>query len=126
MSIILLNVFSGFFNDLYDWDGIKELIVYLCEADSDVALTMQIMELVPNKPVIFTNYRYFDKNEGVFVFCNCGVMSTRYSKRRTDPKENLKSVSLCPVIPKYGGKDCHVLCIAKEAKMTFWKTNKST
>ena len=116
---------AAFFNDPYDWDGIKEPIIYSCEADSDGALTMQIMKLVANKPVIFADFRHFDKKEGVFVFCNCGAMATWYSERSADPKENVKSVNLVPVISKYGGNGCHVQYIAKEGEMTFGRLTRT-
>lgn len=110
---------AALFNDPYDWDGIKEPVVYSCEADSDGALTMQVMKLISNKPVLFFDFRHYDADAGVFAFCNCGAMATWYSKRSDDPKENLKHVNLCPIIPKYGGKGCHVQYIACEGEMTF-------
>ncbi|MGI6083919.1 MAG: L-fucose/L-arabinose isomerase family protein [Acetivibrionales bacterium] len=110
---------AALFNDPYDWDGPKEPVVYSCEADSDAALTMQIMKLISNKPVIFADFRHYDEKDGVFAFCNCGSMSTWYAGRSNDPKENLKRCTLCPIIPKYGGKGCHVQYIASEGEMTF-------
>ena len=37
---------AAFLNDPYDWDGAKEPFVCACEADSDAALTMQILKLL--------------------------------------------------------------------------------
>lgn len=110
---------AAFFNDPYDWDGPKEPFVYSCEADSDAALTMQVMKLISGKPVLFFDFRHYDKENGVFVFCNCGAMSTWYAERSNIPEKNLKSVNLCPIISKYGGKGCHVQYIASEGEMTF-------
>jgi L-fucose isomerase len=111
-------------NDPYDWDGVKEPIIYSCEADSDGALTMQIMKLVSNQPALFFDFRHYDEAAGVFVFCNCGAMSTWYAARSDDPAKNLKSVSLFPVIPKYGGKGCHVQYIAREGEVTLGRLSR--
>jgi L-fucose isomerase len=106
-------------NDPYDWDGPKEPVVYSCEADSDGALTMQIMKLIAGKPALFFDFRHYDAEEGVFAFCNCGAMATWYAGRSDDPAENLSQVNLCPIIPKYGGQGCHVQYVAKEGEMTL-------
>jgi L-fucose/D-arabinose isomerase len=111
-------------NDPYDWDGPKEPVVYSCEADSDGALTMQVMKLVSGLPALFFDFRHYDAKEGVFVFCNCGAMATWYAQRSEDPAMNLKSVNLCPIIPKYGGSGCHVQYIAKEGEMTLGRLSR--
>lgn len=110
---------AAFFNDPYDWDGPKEPMVYSCEADSDGALTMQIMKLISGKPVLFFDFRHYDEKDGVFAFCNCGAMATWYAARSEDPKSNLKCVRLCPIIQKYAGKGCHVQYMAREGEATF-------
>lgn len=106
-------------NDPYDWDGAKEPVVFSCEADSDGALTMQIMKLISNQPALFFDFRHYDKAAGVFVFCNCGSMSTWYAARSSDPAENLKKVTLHPIISKYGGQGAHVQYIAREGDVTL-------
>jgi len=110
---------AAFMNDPYDWDGKKEPLVFSCEADADAALTMQILKLLSGKPVIFTDLRHFDSENDIMVLCNCGAMSTWYAKQSENPSENLKEVSLVPVIEKYGGSGCHVRYIAGEGEMTF-------
>ena len=110
---------AAFCNDPYDWDGPKEPVVFSCEADSDGALTMQVLKLISGKPVLFSDFRHFLKQEDLFVFCNCGACSTWYAAQSGDYRENLKKVSLCPVIPKYGGQGAHVQFIAGESQMTF-------
>ncbi len=110
---------AAFMNDPYDWDGKKEPFVFACEADADAAVTMQILKLLSGKPVIFTDLRHYDDQEDVMVLCNCGAMSTWYTRQSDDPSENLKEVSLVPVIEKYGGNGCHVKYIAGESQMTF-------
>ena len=45
-------------NDPYDWNGPKEPTVMACEADSDAALTMQILKLLTEDPVLFMDVRH--------------------------------------------------------------------
>ncbi len=112
-------------NDPYDWDGPKPPVVFSCEADSDGALTMQVMKLVSGLPALFFDFRHYDADDDVFVFCNCGAMATWYAERAAEPAGNLKSVRLCPIIPKYGGKGCHVQYIAREGDMTFGRLSRT-
>jgi L-fucose isomerase len=110
---------AAFMNDPYDWDGAKEPFVFACEADADAAVTMQILKLLSGKPVIFTDLRHYDDKEDIMVLCNCGAMSTWYTKQSDNPADNLKDVYLAPVIEKYGGNGCHVKYVAGESRMTF-------
>lgn len=110
---------AAFLNDPYDWDGAKEPVVFACEADADAAVTMQVLKLLSGKPVIFTDLRHYDEENQTMVLCNCGAMSTWYTRQSDDPSENLKEVTLVPVIEKYGGNGCHVRYIAGEGQMTF-------
>ena len=70
----------------YDWNGPKKPVVCACEADSDAALTMQILHLLTNDPVVFMDVRHYDKDYDVMVFCNCGSQSTYYAAASDDPK----------------------------------------
>ena len=115
---------AALFNDPYDWDGTKKPVVYSCEADSDGALTMQIMKLISDQPALFFDFRHYDKAAGVFVFCNCGAMSTWYADRSNAPEANLKKVTLHPIINKYGGKGCHVQYIAREGEVTLGRLSR--
>ena len=110
---------AAFFNDPYDWFGEKEPIVYSCEADGDGALTMQILKLVSGKPVLFMDFRHYFEEAEAFAFCNCGGAATWYAGRSACAEENLSQVRLCPVIPKYGGRGCHVRYMASAGEMTF-------
>ena len=116
---------AAFMNDPYDWDGAKEPTVFSCEADSDGALTMQLMKLVSGKPVMFADFRHYDAKDGVFVFCNCGAMATWFAGQSDRPEENLKNVSLYPLIPKYAGKGCHVQYVAQNGAMTLGRLTRS-
>lgn len=112
-------------NDPYDWDGAKKPVVFSCEADADAALTMQTLHLISGKPVLFMDFRHYLENEKVFAFCNCGACATWYAKRSDIPGENLKDVTLHPLIPKYGGKGCHVQFMAAPGQMTFARLTRS-
>ncbi len=110
---------AAFFNDPYDWDGDKEPFVFACEADSDGALTMQILKELTGKPVIFMDVRHYDKEHDVMVFCNCGSQSTYYAKESYDPRENLKEVTLYPCLKIYSGGGAHVNLMTKAGKATI-------
>jgi len=116
---------AAFCNDPYDWDGPKEPTVMACEADSDAALTMQILHLLSQDPVIFMDVRHYDKDEDVMVFCNCGSQSTWYAGRSDNPAENLKQVSLYPCLPIYSGGGAHVNCMTKAGRATIARLNRT-
>lgn len=116
---------AAFINDPYDWDGPKEPMAYACEADSDAALTMQILKLLTGKPVIFMDVRHYDSDYDVMVFCNCGSQSTYYAAGSDNPDENLKHVSLNPALPIYSGGGCHVTCMTKPGEATIARLNRT-
>ncbi len=115
---------AAFMNDPYDWNGPKEPVVFACEADSDAALTMQILKLLTNDPVLFMDVRHYDAEYDVMVFCNCGSESTYYAGRSDDPKVNLKNVTLYPCLEIYAGGGCHVNCMTKPGKATIARLNR--
>ena len=86
-------------NDPYDWNGPKEPVMTACEADSDGALTMQLLKLVSGYPSLLFDVRSYDFDEQVYVCCNCGAQPSWYAARSDDPAENLAKVFLEPVIP---------------------------
>lgn len=111
-------------NDPYDWNGSKEPVVFSCEADNDAALTMQVLHLLTDKPVLFLDFRHYLEEEGLFVFCNCGSCATWYSQCSENACDNLGKVTLCPLIQKYNGTGCHVRFMAKAGEMTFARFTK--
>lgn len=115
---------AAFFNDPYDWDGPKEPFVFACEADSDGALTMQILKLLSNEPVAFMDIRYYDKEYNVMVFCNCGSQSTYFAGLSSNYKDNLKNVELFPCLKIYSGGGAHVSFITKPGKATIARLNR--
>lgn len=110
---------AAFLNDPYDWNGRKEPVVCACEADSDAALTMQILRLLTEEPVVFMDVRHYDRDYGVMVFCNCGSQSTYYASGTEDYKKNLGKVTLYPALDIYAGGGCHVNLQTRPGKATI-------
>lgn len=115
---------AAFMNDAYDWDGKKEPVVYACEADSDAAMTMQILKLLSHQPVLFMDVRHYDKEHDVMVFCNCGSEATYYAGKSHQPEENLKNVTLYPCLEIYAGGGCHVNCMTQPGTATIARLNR--
>jgi L-fucose isomerase len=116
---------AAFMNDPYDWDGRKEPCVYACEADSAAALTMQILKLLTDEPVIFMDVRHYDSDEDVMVFCNCGSQSTYYATGTDNYVENLKKTILYPCLDIYAGGGCHVNLMTKADHATIARLNRN-
>ncbi|HML30584.1 MAG TPA: L-fucose/L-arabinose isomerase family protein [Hyphomicrobium sp.] len=110
---------AAFMNDPYDWDGPKEPVAFACEADSDAGLTMQILKLLTDSPVLFMDVRHWDAERGVMVFCNCGSESTYYATGTDDYRANLKQTTLYPALSIYSGGGCHVNLMTHAGKATI-------
>jgi L-fucose isomerase len=106
-------------NDPYDWNGPKAPIATACEADSDGALTMQILNLISGYPTLLFDVRSYDSRNNVFVCCNCGAQPSWYAARSEDPRENLGRVHLEPVISKYAGGGAHFPYVCKAGEITL-------
>ena len=91
------DVAEAFLNDPYGPDGTpKPPIVCATEADSDAALTMQIMKLLSGTPVLFADVRHYHADLGVWDLCNSGEHATYFAAASFDPGENLPRVELKP------------------------------
>ncbi len=108
-----------FLNDPYDWNGEKEPTVMACEADSDGALTMQILKLISGCPTLLFDVRTYDFENNVFVCCNCGAQPSWYAAQSNDPAENLSKVHLEPLISKYAGNGAHFSYVCKSSEITM-------
>jgi L-fucose/D-arabinose isomerase len=102
-----------------DWDGPRRAQACACEADGDAALTMQILQLISGQSPLFLDLRHYDSEQELWTLCNCGGQAVHYARRSDDEAENLKSVDLVPVIPKYGGVGAHVSYLGAPGAMTF-------
>jgi L-fucose isomerase len=112
-------VSAMFMNDPYDWNGPKQPTILACEADSDGALTMQILKLISGYPTLLFDLRSYDFKNKIYVCCNCGAQPSWYAARSNDPAENLALVQLEPVIPKYGGGGAHFSYVCKSGEITL-------
>ena len=72
-------------NDLSD-DGFGErgTFVCACEADSNGALTMQILNNITGKPTMFTDLYYYDYENNIMWCKNCGSQHTDFASSRKD------------------------------------------
>jgi len=93
----------AFLPDPYDAEGTKNTVNASCEADADGMLSMQILKhLSGGKPVLFMDLSYIDAEHDLFYLGVC-AMSTWYASRSDDPKENLKKVTVRPILRPAGG-----------------------
>ncbi len=91
------DVAEAFLNDLYGPDGLpKPSIVCSTEADSDAALTMQLLKHVANTPVLFADVRHYHTDLGVWDLCNSGQHATYFASRSKDPETNLSQTEFRP------------------------------
>jgi L-fucose isomerase len=116
---------AAFLNDPYDWNGPKEPVPLACEADSDGALSMQILKLISGKPPSLLDLRFYDKKKQVYVMPNCGSAPTWFAARSDDPAENLARVRLVPSISKYAGGGAHVQFVFKGGELTLARLTRS-
>ena len=116
---------AAFVNDPYDWRGPKKPVPLSCEADSDGALTMQVMTLITNTPSCLLDLRFYDRKKNVLVMPNCGAAATWYAARSPDPAENLSRVRIVPSILKYAGGGAHVEFIYSPGPVTMARLSRS-
>ena len=102
-----------------DWDGPHRPTVCACEADGDGAMTMQILQLLSQRPALFMDLRHYDTQRRRWTLCNCGGQAVYYSRRSANEADNLAAAELVPVIAKYGGVGAHVRYLGSEGPMTF-------
>ena len=115
-----MDVTEAFLNDPYDWDGSKPIVICATEADTDGALTMQILKELAGAPVLFADVRHYFDTEGVFDLVNSGQHPTFFAGRSTSPEENLARVRFLPENRLFfpaGGASVHHL--AAPGRATF-------
>lgn len=72
-------------NDVSD-DGFGERCSFVaaCEADSNGALTMQILNNITGGATLFTDVLYYDYADNMVRMCNCGSQPTDFARSRKD------------------------------------------
>lgn len=116
---------ATFVNDAYDWRGPKHPVPLACEADSDGALTMQMLTLLSGKPSCLLDLRFLDAGKGVYVMPNCGAAATWFAARSNDPAQNLARVRIVPSINKYAGGGAHVEFVFAPGDLTLARLSHS-
>ena len=98
-----------------DADGPKERMICACEADSNGALTMQLMKNVNDQAINFADVRWLDPQANVLRISNCGSQATDLAK---SPKEiHWVKHGLQELPWKYGGM-CPQ-CVSKPGRVTM-------
>ena len=100
--------------DNSDADGLKERMVCACEADSNGAMTMQMMKNVDDQAVNFADVRWLDPKENVLRISNCGSQATDLARSRKDVHWVKHGLQELPW--KFGGM-CPQ-CISKPGRVT--------
>lgn len=98
--------------DAQDDQGEKERYVVACEADINGALTMQIMKMLVDGPVLFTDLTEYDFANDILTTCNCGSQPTDFARCKRDVRWEKEGVH--EFRWKHGGT-CpqHVACDGK-------------
>ncbi len=91
------DVAEAFLNDPYGPDGVaKPSIVCSTEADSDAALTMQVLKHLAATPALFADVRHYHEELGVWDLCNSGEHATYFAGHSFDPAVNLPLTEFRP------------------------------
>ena len=100
--VCLGDVAEMLLNDPYDWNGPKEPTVCATEADSNAAITMQLLKYVSGGlPTLFMDVRLYHPDLDLWDLCNSGNHSSFYAARSHDPKENFKQITFHPALEYY-------------------------
>ena len=112
---------AGLMNDPYDDENLlKPTTVMACEADSNGALSMEILKLLSGgKPVLFVDLVFSNEEARVITCMNCGGASTWYTARSEVPEENLKKVEILPNVQGRAGGGC-LAYTAKSSNAITW------
>lgn len=111
-SFCTMDITEAFLNDPYDWDGPKPMIVCATEADTDGALTMQVLKGLSGTPALFADVRHLHEDLGIFDLVNSGEHATFFAGASMDWRDNMPKVHLMPESRFYfpaGGASVHHL-----------------
>ena len=114
-----MDVAEAFLNDPYDWDGAKDPIVCATEADSDGALTMQILKHLAGTPALFADVRHYNAHEGFFDLVNSGEHATYFAGASLDPERNMPLVNFLPEVFYFPAGGASVQHLAAPGPATF-------
>jgi L-fucose/D-arabinose isomerase len=114
-----MDVAEAFLNDPYDWEGAKAPLVCATEADSDAALTMQILKHVAGTPALFADVRHYNADAGFFDLVNSGEHATYFAAASLDPEANMPHVHFMPEIFYFPAGGASVHHLAAPGRATF-------
>lgn len=119
---ITMDVPEALLNDIADWEEPKKKpMVCATECDSNGALTMQIMHLLSDTPVLFADLRHYFEEEDVYDLVNSGDHAPWFATATDDVAANWKTVTLHPSNAMYfpnGGASVEFFAAPQE-KVTF-------
>lgn len=72
--------------------GPKDRVMFSCEADLNAALTMQLLKLLTDSPVMFTDLTQYDFAADVLTTCNCGSQPTDFAADPTNVHWQIEGV----------------------------------
>jgi L-fucose/D-arabinose isomerase len=114
-----MDVAEAFLNDPYDWEGAKPPVVCATEADSDAALTMEILKRVAGTPALFADVRHYNADAGFFDLVNSGEHATYFAGASDDPEVNMPHVHFLPEIFYFPAGGASVQHLAAPGRATF-------
>jgi len=83
--------------------GIKKgTVVHACESDADGALTMQILKLLSNSSSALLDVRWYNKDNNLWTFANCGAIPFDFFASIEDPT-GLSNIKMVPHVFGKGG-----------------------
>jgi len=107
-----------FSNSSMDVDGKKETLVHACEADSDGALTMQILKILSGgQAAALLDMRWQNPETGVWALANCGALAVDFGSTPDDPV----GIAALEVVSHIIGKapSCGLPMMAAPGKVTM-------
>ncbi|MGD2174600.1 MAG: L-fucose/L-arabinose isomerase family protein [Candidatus Brocadiaceae bacterium] len=100
--VCLGDVAEMLMNDPYDWRGLKEPSVCATEADSNAAVTMQLLKYVTGGlPALFMDVRLYHPERDLWDWCNSGNHASYYAAQSFDAEENFRQVTFHPALEFY-------------------------
>lgn len=107
--------------DTEDARGPKERMVLSCEADLNAALTMQMMKLLTDEPIMFADLTEYDFDKELQICCNCGSQPTDFAKCKKDVNWEIEGVHEFKW--KYGG--CCPQHVTRPGKATLARLSRT-
>ena len=100
--VCLGDVAEMLMNDPYDWNGRKETCVCATEADSNGAITMELLKYITGGlPSLFMDVRLYHPDRDLWDWCNSGNHASWYAAQSFEAQENFDKITLHPALEYY-------------------------